>query len=366
MFDLAQHIGGLKKKTADEYAGSCPWCGGSDRFLVWPSDGDTGGFWCRRCDRKGDGIDYLRDVEDRSFREACEVAHCEWKLENAGSVTAGDGAPSQSSRAPHPAERADETVMRDCEPSQSTRHTFDPTPTRKRSVPPADAWQRRALRFVTVCENVLWEDSGAAQSARDYLHGRGFSDDVIRAMSLGVNQQTQRDDPDVWGHDERAVWIPRGVVIPWFHAGHLWGVNIRRPDGDLGADDSKYHRVRGTTNALFNADMIDGRPVAIVEGEFDAMAIRQATDEVTPVATGSTSWARAARWRALLRTTPIVLVCFDDEQPGEEAARYWTEALPNAVRWRPHMHDAAEMLEEGADVARWIEEGLDHATDVVK
>ena len=78
MFDLAQHIGGLKKKTADEYAGPCPWCGGTDRFLVWPSDGDTGGFWCRRCGRKGDGIDYLRDAEDLSFQEACEVAHCEW------------------------------------------------------------------------------------------------------------------------------------------------------------------------------------------------------------------------------------------------------------------------------------------------
>jgi len=115
---------------------------------------------------------------------------------------------------------------------------------------------------------------------------------------------------------------------------------------------------------MFNADAINGRPVVLVEGEFDALAIREATDEVSAVATGSTSWARQPRWRALLRTVPIVLVCFDDEDPGEAAAQYWTDALPNAVRWRPHMHDTAEMLEEGCDLARWIDEGLDHAASV--
>jgi len=364
MFNLARHIGDLKRKTDGEFAGSCPWCGGEDRFLVWPSDGDTGGFWCRKCGRKGDGIDYLREVEDRSFRGACEVAGCEWKLENGSSVT-GDGAPpSHFPEAPHPAESDTKSVTGNCDASQPTHHTFDPTPSRKRSEPPPNEWQRRALRFVTVCSGLLTGDSGAAQSARAYLQGRGFSMDTLEAAGVGVNPKTQRDAPEKWGRsDDRSIWIPRGVVIPWFHAGHLWGINIRRPNGDL-EDGSKYHRLKGTTNALYGADTLDGRPVALVEGELDALAIRQSTDEVAAVATGSTSWSRAPRWRALLRTAPIVLVCYDSEDAGEQASKYWTDALPSAVRWRPHMHDAAEMLEEGANLARWIEEGLDYAAGV--
>jgi len=55
-----------------EYAGPCPWCGGTDRFRVWP--GSKGGrYWCRQCEKKGDGIQYLRDFRGLSYREACLV-----------------------------------------------------------------------------------------------------------------------------------------------------------------------------------------------------------------------------------------------------------------------------------------------------
>jgi DNA primase len=255
-------------------------------------------------------------------------------------------------------------VTAECDASQPTHHTFDPKPSRKRSEAPPDDWQRRALQFVTVCADLLSEDTAAARSTRKYLRGRGFSEDLLDVAGIGMNPKTQRDEPGLWGRDDdRDVWIPRGVVIPWFHGGHLWGVNIRRPNGDVD-DGPKYHRIRGTTNALFGADEIDGRPVVLVEGELDALAVRQETDEATAVATGSTSWARAPRWKALLRTAPTVLVAFDAEDAGEEAARYWTTELPNAVRWRPTMHDTAEMLQEGANIARWVEDGLDYAAGV--
>ena len=58
----------LKKMTNNgEYAGACPWCGGKDRFRVWP---ETNNYWCRKCDRKGDAIQYLRDKHNMSFEEA--------------------------------------------------------------------------------------------------------------------------------------------------------------------------------------------------------------------------------------------------------------------------------------------------------
>lgn len=369
MFDLAQHIGGLKEKTSGEYAGSCPECGGEDRFLVWPSNGDTGGFWCRQCGFSGDGIDYLREVEGRSFGEACEVAECEWKRSsvNGGGETVHTSN-ERSTQNPKSVNTRNHTVHT----SEGNIPSTQEIRPNQGDSPPPDEWQQQGADVMAACRKLLWEGSRGAASAWAYLEGRGLDRETVDAAFIGVNPETQFDDPARWGQDpDGTMWLPRGIVIPWLHAGDLWGLNIRRPNGDVDPDAEedwkarKYQRAAGSCNALFNADELDGRPVALVEGELDALAIQQESDQVAAVATGSTAWARTARWRGLLRCAPMVLVCFDSEDAGEKAARYWTDALPNAFRWRPHFHDAAEMLEEGGDIARWIDEGLDEAASAL-
>ncbi len=62
-----------RRGKGDEYVGACPDCGGKDRFHIWPSDGETGRFWCRQCDKRGDGIDYLRWQHNMTFKQACEA-----------------------------------------------------------------------------------------------------------------------------------------------------------------------------------------------------------------------------------------------------------------------------------------------------
>jgi hypothetical protein len=39
-----------KMKSAKEWSSACPQCGGEDRFLFWPVDGN---FWCRQCELSG-------------------------------------------------------------------------------------------------------------------------------------------------------------------------------------------------------------------------------------------------------------------------------------------------------------------------
>ncbi|MFC1886609.1 CHC2 zinc finger domain-containing protein, partial [Thermodesulfobacteriota bacterium] len=60
---LAEDGHSLKRKTSKELAGSCPFCGGTDRFIVHPEKGKGGRYWCRRCDKKGDAIQFLRDTK---------------------------------------------------------------------------------------------------------------------------------------------------------------------------------------------------------------------------------------------------------------------------------------------------------------
>ena len=71
LIDLIESDGiSLKKASSTnggEYAGSCPWCGGKDRFRVWADR-----YWCRQCDKKGDEIQYLRDRHGMTFQAAKE------------------------------------------------------------------------------------------------------------------------------------------------------------------------------------------------------------------------------------------------------------------------------------------------------
>lgn len=147
-----------------------------------------------------------------------------------------------------------------------------------------------------------------------------------------------------WGLEgEGNLWLPPGVVIPWADSEGVSSVNTRRPSGNVepGADDQwkrwKYQRAAGLSAPMYGVQWIgDPMPIVLVEDEFDALAVQQQADDICrPVATGSTGGARRKRWRKLLANVPAVLIAFDAEEPGENAAREWTSALPNAIRWPP-------------------------------
>ena len=60
---------GTSKHSAEDH-GACPFCGGTDRFVVWPEQGETGRGWCRQCGWQGDAIQLLRDRDGLNFAEA--------------------------------------------------------------------------------------------------------------------------------------------------------------------------------------------------------------------------------------------------------------------------------------------------------
>ncbi len=65
----------MAKTRGGEYAGPCPFCGGKDRFRIWPNrDPYAVVYWCRQCGNHGDVIQFLREKEGLSFGEACEKA----------------------------------------------------------------------------------------------------------------------------------------------------------------------------------------------------------------------------------------------------------------------------------------------------
>lgn len=323
MVEAATTLRKVASTRGGEWAGACPLCGGRDRFRVQPNHPEGARWFCRGCGdgRWHDAIEYMRRRHGLSFREA--VA----RLAGATDLWVAD---TRLDRPP----------------------AAHPAPLR----PPGPQWQAAARPFVEACERQLWSPAGARALA--WLRSRQLSDATIRGARLGYNAADRWEDRATWGLPAeqndcgrpKGVWLPRGITIPWELADQLWRVNIRRPV------QPKYVGPAGSANGLYSADALNGdRTAMLVEGELDALTVaEQAGDLVAAVATGSTAGSRRPRWIARLARATLVLVAFDNDAAGEEAARYWAGVLPNARRWRPYWSDANAMAQARVDLRAWV------------
>jgi DNA primase len=320
---VSSHSGG-------EYAGPCPWCGGNDRFRVWPHD-DTPHYWCRQCGRDGDAITYLRERDGLSFAEACR--QLELPLDTLQRPRS-EGAVSLRPRL---------GLVRNDWPALTD-----------------DAWQRAAHAFVRHSFDVLHSPKG--HRALDYLHHqRGLTDRVIDQFGLGFNPTDQYQR---WGQLD--VFLPVGIVIPWSEeqdiwsdTTRLWAVNIRRRPNHK----PKYWKAKGSANGLYGAAYLKpGATVVMVEGEFCALSIHVAVPDLfIPVATGSTTGSHHFRWLSRLSLANRIILAFDDDEngAGDTASGWWQDAFPHkTVRLVPTRHDVNDMLTAGDDILAWLNEAL--------
>jgi DNA primase len=305
-----------------EWAGECPFCGGHDRFRVWPFSAHPG-WWCRQCDRTGDAISYIEQLEGVAFGEACSILGL--------TPTAPQRAVSTPST--HTASR------RPFEDREDWIALTDPD------------WARLAHRFVNRCCAVLHHED-AGQPGREYLLRRGLSLAVAAQYSIGYLPVEYRA---CWGSAE--VFLPAGIVIPWYadiQTTALWKVNVRRLDGG----SPKYLMAKGSANGLFGVDQFwqPGLVAVLMEGELDALAFGTAmpSHTVIPLATGSTQGARLKRWISKLALADQIVLAFDSDKAGHDAAAWWQGVFPDAVRRVPTRHDVNDMVIDSEDVSSWI------------
>lgn len=297
-----------------EYQGACPFCGGKDRFRVWPNDTKPG-WWCRMCEKGGDAIQYLRE-KGMTFQDACALL----------------GVPLES----RPMAQAVIAPPVEC------------------NAPPA-LWQESATAFVD------WSEQQMIHPPLDYLCGRGLSYATIADARLGYNPSGWWAERERWGLEPEdgntRIWIPQGIVIPWFVGGAIWKVQIRRDE--VKPDQERYKTLPGSTNALYNVDSLrDDAPAMLVEGPFDALAVQQVAGDLVGVAACGTSGARRAKWYSMLALCSPVLVSLDADPAGDSASVVWCDILQDGKRHRPHYADPSQMLQDGADLRAWVLAGL--------
>lgn len=331
LIELVRQDGFNLKRVATthggEYAGPCPWCGGSDRFRVWPREKDSGSYWCRGCGKHGDAINYLRERRGMSFKEAL--------------LTLGIDRPFTFTA------------------SLKRQENHPPPFTPRQTTPPASTWQARAAKLVEDAQPRLLNDL----AAMNFLYLRGLKNPTIEASKLGWLARDTYEDREAWGLDPvtgedgslKKLWLPAGLVIPLVVDDVVVRLRIRRPHGD-----PRYFIVTGSDMRpmVFNSE---AKRVVIVESELDAILIAQeGLDLAAVVAMGNAQARPTAEVDGLLKNAERILAALDADTAGaKEAFGFWTTTYKNVRRWPvPLGKDPSEAFKKGVNLRLWIAAGL--------
>jgi len=345
ILDAAATAGVILKKVATtkggEYAGPCPGCGGTDRFLCWPVDkGGGGSYWCRRCNKGGDLVQFLVDYCGYTFPDAFSAA---------GRVRPENYRPAGYRPA---------TIM--------GQQEFEP----RQYETPVETWQLKAMEFVDKSHQALLKHD----KAMEYLNSRGLDEKAVKAFRLGwfageKGKNCMFRPRTSWGLSKllnektgrlKMLWIPRGIIIPCFKAGLVYRIRIRRPKADLCRDkDIKYYVLPGSGMEVMIINP-DKKNLAVVEAELDAMLIaRRAGSMAGVIALGSATNKPGSSVYYIAKKALRLLVALDYDQAGQIAWKFWSQNFANAKLWPvPDGKDPGEAFEKGVDIKDWIRSGL--------
>ncbi len=293
-----------------EYAGPCPFCGGTDRFHVVPT---TGKWYCRQCaPRGGDAIDYLQRREQVAFQAAV-------------ALLAGNTAWT-----------AQRVEMR-------TRLKAPPIALPNWTQP---AWQQAAHTLVQEAEASLADDTAGA-AARAYLADQGFQPATWQAWRLGCHLAWQ---------PVRREALP-AIILPWFGAdGTLQAVQYRFFGPGIARHD-RFGQKAGGQRTLFGLHRLGNRATLIItEGELNAISCWQVTHPWADVLSiGSQENVRQARVSETLKSAALPyrrIIAWLDERELALTVADRIAPFNGAAVWSENGLDANDLLQRGLLAAR--------------
>lgn len=331
--DLLEEMGVQPKRVASskggEYHSRCPDpnCDGKDRFCSWPKEGSDGRYWCRKCLRSGDAIQFCRDFLGMDFSSACAKIGRQ------------------------PTRQAARLVTR-------SNKKFIP----KSLDVPSEQWQKRSLDFVQKSHQYLLSHPHLLNQDKN----RGLTQQSIVDFQLGWNPSDTFDLRKLWGlldlsaeGGTRFLCLPQGIVIPSFHRDVSIRVKIRRHNWKPDDEYPKYHIIAGgmTSPSIYGSI---NKPVVLVEAELDAMLIqRLAADICCCVALGGVSIRPDVIVDQILRQASCILYALDFDDSGKKAYNFWQSTYSNIRPWPiPKGKSPGDAFSLGIDLRSWIENGL--------
>lgn len=333
LIELANEIGVNPRKVGREYHSQCPdpKCAGRDRFIIWPAQNvKDERYWCRRCGRGGDPIQFLKNFFGLNYKDACS------KLK----ITPKE-LPSLIKRP----ER--------CKPKFELAK--DPSP----------AWIEKAEAFTQWSHQQIFKYPAAVE----LLKGRGFTLDSISRYKLGYNPQEIFRLRQNWGLEPelkengelRKIWLPSGLTIPTYaEDGCLLKLKIRREKWFEGDEFPKYWEIVGSMKSPSLYGYSEGKPIIILESEFDALLVQQAAGDLcSSIALGGAQKRPDFYIDHLLRKAPITLFCLDVDEAGREAWEWWKTEYEKIILWpSPCEKSPGDAIQKGYDLRKWLMQGI--------
>ena len=308
-----------------EYASPCPGCGGKDRFRYWPLHDRGERWWCRQCGRSGDSIQYLKEFRHLSYGEACRVL----------GKSPDDKPFHKRSFSWHKTEKTGRSPGRGEETTER--------------------WREMALRFAKWAHTQLLENRNVLAFLRKE---RGLSNDTVNAHGIGWNPSDSymdRGERGIPPHENKKIWLPKGIVIPCYKAGIVQRIRIK-----TGKKEIPYYVLPGgsSQSMVLNAGM---SIYVVVESELDALLLSQECKDRGIIALGSAQTRPDEHTEKLLREADLVLVALDADAPGtKEAWQWWPSHFTRARRWPPvDAKDPCDMWKKGINLSQWIYAAID-------
>ncbi len=336
VLDLLKELGVHPLKVAaskgGEYHSPCPdaSCDGKDRFCVWPEEGSDGRFWCRKCLRSGDAIQFCRDYMGMDFKSACLKVGKQSK---------------NSSR---------NLLVRPKEKFIA-----------KSLAMPSKEWEQRSADFVQKSHQYLLENPNLLNADKD----RGLTIQSIVDFQLGWNSKDVFEPRELWGLPDlskeggsRLLCLPQGIVIPSFRDDIPVRVKIRRHNWKEGDEYPKYHiTAGGITCPSFYGDIY--KPLVIVEAELDAMLLQQlAADCCSCIALGGVTIRPDIITDRIIRQATTVLYALDFDDSGKKAYSFWKSTYHHIKPWPvPKGKSPGDAFKDhGVNLREWILKGIDY------
>lgn len=323
----AKHVASTK---GGEYHSRCPDpnCDGADRFCTWPKEGSDGRYWCRRCLRSGDAIQFCRDFLGMNFPSACAKVGRQMTLPR-------------------------------IRPPIRRRECFIP----KLLLTPTKDWCHKAIDFVQRCHQYLLNHPYLLNQEKN----RGLTQQGIVDFQLGWNPTDIFEPRQFWSLPDMSseggshlLCLPQGIVIPSFREGFPVRVKIRRHNWQPNDKYPKYHIIAGgmVCPAIYG-DI--AKPVVIVESELDAMVIQQfASNRCCCIALGGVSIRPDVVVDSVLRRSSIILYALDFDEAGKKAFLFWQATYPQLKPWPvPKGKSPGDaFIDHGVDLLAWIQQGI--------
>lgn len=289
--------------------------------MFWPQ---TNRYWCRQCKVKGDAIQFCRDFQKLSFRDACA--------------------------------KTKKDLPRSSFPSW--QQLPDHSPIRL----PSSSWQDKAKTFTESAHQRLLID----KIAMELIMQRGLSIDTIKKNQIGWNPVKAFHRRADWGlkETEEHKWIclPPGIVIPISEGDVIQKIKIRKSEWKEGDLYGKYYEFPGSSNMLPILGYPSAEVAIIVEAELDAMlVIQEAEDLCACIALGGAQKRPQLSLHQWLQNRKLILFALDFDEAGKKEYFHWQQSYQNLEPWPvPEEKSPGEYFKTDGKLRIWISSGICH------